>query len=524
MALLDQFGRPMKPAVLREEISGPSLTGIRRHYDEVVASGLTPGKLASILREAVEGDADAYLTLAEEMEERDLHYRSQIALRKGVLLGLEPQVEAATDEARDQEIAEAVRDLIGRPQFSEMIEDLVDGLGKGYSVAEMIWDTTSTPWEPGTYKWRDPRWFLFDKVDRTTLRMKEDGAFNGVDLPPAKFIVHIPKLKSGIPIRGGLARLAAWAFMLKSYTLRDWAEFAEVYGKPYRVGKYGPGASEDDKAVLLRAIRDIAADAGAMIPDSMMIEFIEASNRGEPVFGSLAEYLDKQVSKGVLGQTMSSDDGASRAQAEVHNGVRMDIAKMDGRQLGRTISRQLVIPFVLLNYGPQKIYPEVTFPVPEPEDLKALTDNLAKLVPMGLRVGTSVIRDKLQIPDPQPGEEILVAPASRPAAPVPVEAPGRAAAAALGPVCAGCGQRHALAASAPTDPLDSLIGAALEGWERPQRPLFVKIRSEWMAATSYDDLKVRLDALAGSLPVAEQAQVLAVMTMIARGLGEAGPG
>ena len=534
--LVYQDGRPIPSATVRKrelarEIGGPTVTGVRQHYSEVVASGLTPARLAQILRSADDGDADAYLALAEEMEERDLHYRSQLGLRKGVILGLDPQVEAATDAPADQKIADAVRDLVGRSHFGDLVEDLVDALGKGYSAVEVVWNTRDTPWEPAAYKWRDPRWFQFDRVDRTTLRMKDAGAPDGVDLPFGKFVVHVPKLKSGIPIRGGLARLAAWAFMLKSYTLRDWAQFAEIYGLPLRVGKYHDGASEEDKAILLRAVRDIASDAGAIIPDSMLIEFIQASSKGEPVFGSLAEYLDKQVSKGVLGQTMASDDGASRAQAQVHDGVRQDIAQMDGRQIGRTVTTQLVIPYVNFNYGPQKLYPRVTFPIPEPEDLTQLADNLGKLVPLGLQVGVSVVRDKFGLPDPQEGEEVLVAP--RRVAPAPAasddEPPDdpsadpkdKATAGRLAPLCPGCGRRHALAARGPAnDPLSRLVDAALEEWEAPMTPIVATIAAAWEEATSLEDLRARLDAL--RLPTDDLARALAGATMIARGRGNAG--
>jgi phage gp29-like protein len=521
-----------KKADLAREISGPTTTGIRNHYSDVVASGLTPAKLGQLLRAADDGDPDAYLALAEEMEERDLHYRSQLGTRKGALLGIEPQVEAASDDAADQKIADAVREMVGRPQFGELVEDLVDALGKGYAVCEVIWNTKATPWEPVAYKFRDPRWFQFDRVDRTTLRLKDVGSPDGVDLAPGKFVVHVPKLKSGIPIRGGLARLASWCFLLKSYTLKDWAQFAEIYGLPLRVGKYHDGASEDDKRVLLRAVRDIAADAGVIIPDRMMLEFVEAGSTGEPVFGSLADFLNKEVSKGILGQTMSSEDGASLAQAKVHDGVRMDLAKMDSRQLGRTVSAQLVVPFVQFNFGPQVAYPRVTFPIEEPEDLNELADNLVKLVPLGMRVAVSEVRDRFGWPDPDPKEEVLTAPSPPPAAePVedaskPPRSPSSGAVArSLRPVCPGCGQRHAIAAAELSPaPLDRLVDAALDEWQPVLDPVRAALEKAFRAATSYEDLRDRLDALAATLPVDQLARTLASMQLIARDAGETGNG
>ncbi len=53
-------------------------------------------------------------------------------------------------------------------------------------------------------------------------------------------MVHTPRSKSGSVWRNGLARLVAVMYMLKSFTVRDWWAFAEVFGIPVRVGKYDP--------------------------------------------------------------------------------------------------------------------------------------------------------------------------------------------------------------------------------------------------------------------------------------------
>lgn len=73
----------------------------------------------------------------------------------------------------------------------------------------------------------------------------------------------------------------------------------------------------------------------------MKIEFEEIANAagGAELFERLAEWLDKQISKAVLGQTMTTDDGSSQSQANVHNEVRMDILRADAKQLAATLNR-----------------------------------------------------------------------------------------------------------------------------------------------------------------------------------------
>ncbi|STW30265.1 Mu-like prophage protein gp29 [Klebsiella michiganensis] len=77
---------------------------------------------------------------------------------------------------------------------------------------------------------------------------------------------------------------------------------------------------------------------------------------------------------------MTTDDGSSRSQADVHDRVRMDIARWDARQLENTLNEFLVRPFIQFNYGPQEKYPRVKLAISEPEDLKAFVDALIPLV------------------------------------------------------------------------------------------------------------------------------------------------
>jgi phage gp29-like protein len=230
----------------------------------------------------------------------------------------------------------------------------------------------------------------------------------GAELEPYKYLIHMPRIKSGLPIRNGLARLVAVMFMLKSYTLKDWWAFAELFGMPIRVGKYGPNATEDEINTLVNAIANIASDAGAAIPESMQLELIEAAKAtgGETLFQNMAEWADSQISKAVLGQTMTADNGSSQSQANVHNEVRGDIQRDDARQLSNTL--QTLVKWVIdLNHGPQERYPQIKLPIIEPEDLKALAEALGPMVDRGLKIKASQVRARFGFTDPDDDSELL---------------------------------------------------------------------------------------------------------------------
>jgi len=145
----------------------------------------------------------------------------------------------------------------------------------------------------------------------------------------------------------------------------------------------------------------------------MKIEFPTAAASGEGTnsFLILANYLDGQLSKLVLGQTGTTDTGQYVGTADAHENVRNDIETSDAVQLAATLNRDLVVPIVTLNMGRRKLYPRVKIAREKREDLAALVSSLNALIPLGLEVEESVMRDKLGLPEPAKGAKLLTAPA-----------------------------------------------------------------------------------------------------------------
>lgn len=517
MALLDQYGRPIDKRVLRREVAAPEMAGVRQIVGGHPAVGLTPQRLAGLLRDAEESNAVAYLELAEQMEEKDLHYLAVLSTRKRAVAQLEVTVEAASDDQADVAAADLVRGWLAREELEDELFDILDSIGKGYSVTEIVWELSEKQWWPQRLEWRDPRWFEFDRVDGKTLLLRQTGPSE--PLAPFKFVIHTHKAKSGLAIRGGLARPVAWAWMFKNFDVKDWVAFAERFGMPMRIGKYGPGATEADKETLLRAVADLGTDAAAIIPNSMMVEFVTAKEggTGTAIFKELADWLDQQVSKGVLGQTTTTDAiSGGHAVSEEHNKVRTDILRSDAKQLGGTLTRDLARPLVDLNLGPRQAYPRIVVALRESEDLTALVGNVEKIVGMGARVEASWIRDKLGVPDPPDGAEVELLGRPEPAAP-----PGffRSAHAQRGPEPVEETQRKP---PRERDSIDDLVAAELAEWEPVMEPLLGGLRELVGEAGSLAEIRERLaEALAGMDDTAV-AELLARAGFAARLAGELG--
>mgnify|MGYP001326015804 FL=1 len=86
MSILDQFGNPIKKKELAQEIF-PSPSAVRQTVS--ATTGIDPVKLGAIFRDSERGDMDAYLAMAEEIEEKDTHYSSVMGTRKRAVAQLE---------------------------------------------------------------------------------------------------------------------------------------------------------------------------------------------------------------------------------------------------------------------------------------------------------------------------------------------------------------------------------------------------------------------------------------------------
>jgi phage gp29-like protein len=372
-------------------------------------------------------------------------------------------------------------------------------------VVEIDWARSASRWTPERFDHRDPRFFVFDRETRRELRLLDEaGPVEGVALEPFKFITHRARMKSGLAYRGGLARVVAFGWMCKAYDSKDWMSFIETYGLPLRIGRYGPEATKEDVAKLYQAVANIGTDAAAVLPRSMEITFEKAQTvaGSEKIFETFARYIDEQTSKAVLGQTMTADSGSSQAQATVHNEVRHDIAASDARAVAGAINRDLVRAYVDLNFGVQEVYPHLTLPVAEPEDIKTKIEGAAKLMERGVTFKMTELRAKLGFSDPEKGDEIAGG------APVP-------------PPVAANRARLALNREQAEDLLDGVEEDMLSDWEELGSELEAAVAEAVDGAGSYEAVLERLPEALRQMPSALLIDTLVKGMFQARAVGDA---
>ena len=407
-------GIPFNPGTdtgIRRPITARVAVGdVNDKFSSYPSNGLTPRRLAHIFREADEGNVRAQMELFEEIEEKDPHLFSQIQTRKLAVTGLDWEVQPFSQNETDKCIADFVnKQLKGIENFDEILIDMLDAIGKGISILELSWAVADGKNVIEDIAYVHPKKLVWDSTtDELKICTKEYPS--GVVLPGNKFVVHKYKAKSGHASRAGILRVVSWMYLFKNYDIKDWVSFCEVFGMPLRLGKYDASASEDDKKQLMEAIISLGTDAAGIVPSSTMIEFIEAQkNTSAEIYEKLARYCDEQVSKAILGQTLTSDSGGgSYAQSKTHDEVRHDLTVADAKALAATIRRDIIRPLVEFNFGTDVDIPLFGFDCREVEDQKEVVEIYKTLVcDMGLEIPKSHIYKKFNIPKPEKGEEVL---------------------------------------------------------------------------------------------------------------------
>jgi len=412
--LYDQFDRPIAAHKMPERrplAAAPILDSAR----EYVTSGLTPQRLAAMLTEADGGDVRRQAELFEQMEEKDAHLLGERGKRVNAILDVEFKVEPASEDSRDQQVAEFVEETISAiTDWPDTLTGLQDGVGKGFSTIELHWDVSEGQAVPQHLSYLEQKRFSFTDakgyVRKYPLLLTDDETM-GIEIPPWKVLFHRYGGLSGHATRSGIYRVCAWMYLFKNYALKDWITFCEVYGMPQRLGKYDPGASEDDKDALITAIASLGTDAAGIISRSTEIEFVEAAKGSisADLYENLVRFTNGEISKAILGQTLTAEVGktGSYAASKTHNEVRLDILKSDGRADAATIRDQMIRPLVGFNFGWDTPVPKYTAEIEEEEDLAAKAEWVGELLDRNVTMPLSFVRREFKIPDPEEGEDVV---------------------------------------------------------------------------------------------------------------------
>jgi SPP1 gp7 family putative phage head morphogenesis protein len=144
----------------------------------------------------------------------------------------------------------------------------------------------------------------------------------------------------------GLLLKASRYVIWKNYSFSDWSRHSEKYGMPTIIAN----TNSTDESELDNMAKDLAAvgsNGWAILAAEDKVTLLEQVN-GDPykIYQEFIKTNDEQISKLIIGQTMTTDNGSSNSQSEVHERVLDAYVEADMRWLSFVVNKQL-IPFLI---------------------------------------------------------------------------------------------------------------------------------------------------------------------------------
>ena len=260
----------------------------------------------------------------------DLHLESQIAVRKLATMCNRYRIMNRTTGEENEDLTRQIRKKWFRTILSEFLQTKLDGT----SVLEAVIEDSLIR----KFEILPKRNIIPERQEIT----KRSNFYKGIkyrDNPefPDHMIIELGEARDpGLMIK--LAPQIIW----KRNAQQAWADFSQLFGMPYRKAT----TNKSDKATLDKIeymLKKMGAAGYGIYPEGTNIELVaDGSRDAYQVYDAQIERCNSEISKGINGVTMLSDDGSSRSQSQVHYKVNEKIVQSDMEEFESFVNDTLI--------------------------------------------------------------------------------------------------------------------------------------------------------------------------------------
>lgn len=243
----------------------------------------------------------------------------------------------AIDGVKDDKLTELIKD---REWFETLIEEAHKSAYFGYSL---LW---VKEFDKGEIKEIEllPRGLV---IPQRKVLLYDYDADKGIDFSEIKDILLYAQFYGNV----GLLEKAAPYTILKRHSWGSWDEFEELFGIPIRIAKIA-SQSETVKNEVAGWLEEMGSAPFGVFPLGTEIDIKENSKSDSfNVFFKKIEALDKELSKLVLHQTMTTENGSSKAQGSVHENTLGEVVYADEKKMLAFLNHRLVPAMRHLGYS-----------------------------------------------------------------------------------------------------------------------------------------------------------------------------
>ena len=270
--------------------------------------------------------------------------------RKRAVISAPLSVEPGGDSPIDIEAADRFRENLEQLPMDDITDKILNAMFFGYMPQENLWKPHEGQIWLRDIKSRKPERFVIDQENKLRM-LTNQHLIRGVETDPVYFwYLTVGAISHDNPYGLGIGYYVYWLAKFKKTGIKFWLKFLEKFAQPTMVGKFPVNASKEDINKLLQTIRALSSDFGTAIPDDMIIEMVEAKRSGTADYKAFREMANASISKIIIGQTMTTDDGSSNAQSKTHQKTKTDNARGDADIFSESFTRCVSKVWTEINY------------------------------------------------------------------------------------------------------------------------------------------------------------------------------
>jgi phage gp29-like protein len=326
------------------------------------------------------------------------------------------EVEAGGSDRKSKKAADFLRHTINQVGWDRVCRLMLYSVWYGYGVAEAVYRIEPEGDWSGLIGLEridvpDRGWFGFGRDGE--LRIIDPLGVRDEQVPDRKFwTIATGGDHDFVPYGVGLAHWLFWPVFFKRQGLPFWLKFLERFGSPTVKGDVSAGQldTEAGRNKVLQVLNDITGNGAVAVPDWMKVDLLDAARSGPGGYELLLDRMDAAITRVILSQTMTTDDGSSRSQAEVHMDVREEITRSDSDLLHESFNRSIAVWLTDFNFPGAKP-PRVYRIMDDPDDLDTLAKRDLSLKELGWERDETSFREvygegyvKREVVKPPPGQ------------------------------------------------------------------------------------------------------------------------
>jgi phage gp29-like protein len=293
--------------------------------------------------------------------------------------------------------------VIGPDQdFQGIVRALGLALVLGISGVEIVWKKARNGRNAIDYlKVVDPRRFLFVADEKTNVYPKiltKKYPFDGIFLPPKKFIIHrYYAVPSSDPYGLGLGRNLYWLVNWKREALTYWLSIIDKYSDPTTIGTAPNDTSEAEFQEFFQNLRKIAQDGTIAVKEGFNVDTLDVSLDKVEFIEDLINYCDTQIRVLISGEDSVGNDAnaGSQARDRISNDVRVMKARALSNSIHSTIQKTLINWLVKLNFPEDTKIPQL---IRNFDNTSTTLDTVISLANLGFKIDPEFIEKTFGVP------------------------------------------------------------------------------------------------------------------------------